>query len=218
MRYSTRMSLNLGQRVAPPRFIAFALVAMTAGSWSIPTLGWRSGVPLAFDAGAVVFLLSCLPLLGASADAMRAAALRNDANRTLLLLLSAGIAIVVLAAIAVELGQRGAPSGGIVLLVVATLLLAWTFANTIYALHYAHLFYTADAGGRDSGGIDMPGTDEPDYWDFVYFAFTLGMTFQTSDVSITSRTMRRTVTGHCLIAFVFNLGVVAFSVNVLGGA
>ena len=67
------MSLNLGQRIAPPRFIAFALVAIAAGLWSIPTLGWRSGVPLAFDAGAVVFLLSCLPLLGASADAMRAA-------------------------------------------------------------------------------------------------------------------------------------------------
>jgi uncharacterized membrane protein len=149
---------------------------------------------------------------------MRAAALRNDANRTLLLLLSAGIAIVVLAAIGVELGQRGSPGAGVVVLVVATLLLAWVFANTVYALHYAHLFYVADTDGKDSGGIDVPGTHEPDYWDFVYFAFTLGMTFQTSDVSITSPTMRRTVTGHCLIAFVFNLGVVAFSVNVLGGS
>ncbi len=212
------MSLDLGQRVAPPRFIAFALVAGAVGLWSGPAMGWRSGVPLAFDAGAVVFLLSCIPLLGASTDAMRAAALRNDANRTSLLLLSAAIAIVVLAAIGVELGQRGSPGAGVVLLVVATLLLAWAFANTVYALHYAHLFYLADANGKDSGGIDVPGTDEPDYWDFVYFAFTLGMTFQTSDVSITSRTMRRTVTGHCLIAFVFNLGVVAFSVNVLGGS
>ncbi len=212
------MSLDLGQRIAPPRFIAFALVAGAVALWGIPALGWCSGIPLAFDAGAVVFLLSCVPLLGASTDAMRAAALRNDANRTLLLLLSGVIAIVVLAAIGVELGQRGSPGAGVVILVVATLLLAWAFANTVYALHYAHLFYTADDRGRDSGGIDMPGTDEPDYWDFVYFAFTLGMTFQTSDVSITARTMRRTVTGHCLIAFVFNLGVVAFSVNVLGGS
>ncbi|KQM36093.1 DUF1345 domain-containing protein [Sphingomonas sp. Leaf10] len=212
------MSLNLGQRIAPPRFIAFALVAGAVGAWSIPAFGWHSGIPLAFDAGAVVFLLSCIPLLGASTDAMRAAAIRNDANRTLLLLLCAAIAIVVLAAIGVELAQRGRPGAGVVILVVATLLLAWAFANTIYAMHYAHLFYTADATGTDSGGIAMPGTDEPDYSDFVYFAFTLGMTFQTSDVSITSRIMRRTVTGHCLIAFVFNLGVVAFSVNVLGGS
>jgi len=212
------MSLDLGQRIAPPRFIAFALVAVAVGLWSIPAFGWHSGVPLAFDAGAIIFLLSCIPLLGASTDAMRAAAIRNDANRTLLLLLSAAIAIVLLAAIGVELAQRGTPEPRVVVLVVATLLLAWTFANTIYALHYAHLFYTADDAGKDSGGIDLPDTDEPDYWDFVYFAFTLGMTFQTSDVSITSRTMRRTVTGHCLIAFVFNLGVVAFSVNVLGGS
>lgn len=175
-------------------------------------------MPLAFDIGAVVFLLSCVPLLVASAERMRQAALRNDANRPLLLILSAGIALVLLTAIAIELAQRGTPEPQVVVLVVATLLLAWAFANTIYAMHYAHLFYTADGAGKDSGGIDMPGTDEPDYWDFVYFAFTLGMTFQTSDVSITSRTMRRTVTGHCLIAFVFNLGVVAFSVNVLGGS
>jgi uncharacterized membrane protein len=159
-----------------------------------------------------------VPLLGASADRMRQAARRNDANRPLLLILSAAIALVLLTAIAIELAQRGTPEPQVVVLVVATLLLAWAFANTIYALHYAHLFYTADGAGKDSGGVDMPGTDEPDYWDFVYFAFTLGMTFQTSDVSITSRTMRRTVTGHCLVAFVFNLGVVAFSVNVLGGS
>ena len=212
------MPLNLGQRLAPARFFAFAAVALAAGCWALPAFGWRIGVPLAFDIAAVVFLLSCVPLLGASADRMRQAARRNDANRPLLLILSAAIALVLLTAIAIELAQRGTPEPRVVVLVVATLLLAWAFANTIYALHYAHLFYTADGAGKDSGGVDMPGTDEPDYWDFVYFAFTLGMTFQTSDVSITSRTMRRTVTGHCLTAFVFNLGVVAFSVNVVGGS
>ncbi|MEH3038588.1 MAG: DUF1345 domain-containing protein [Sphingomonas paucimobilis] len=212
------MPLHIGQRLAPARFVAFAVVSLAAGCWSVPTFGWRIGGPLAFDIGAVVFLLSCVSLLGASADRMRAAAARNDANRPQLLMLSAAIAIVLLTAIAAEVMQRGSPSTGVVVLVVATLLLAWGFANTVYALHYAHMFYAADDEGKDMGGIDMPGTHEPDYWDFLYFAFTLGMTFQTSDVSITSRTMRRTVTGHCLMAFVFNLGVVAFSVNVLGGS
>ncbi len=212
------MSLHLGQRIAPPRFVAFALVALLTALWSVSTLGWRVGVPLAFDAGAAVFLLSCVPLLGANAQAMRAAAVRNDANRAALLLLCAALAVVVLAAIAAELGQRGAPKPPVVALVIATLLLAWGFANAVYTLHYAHLFYTAGADGSDSGGLSVPGTDEPDYWDFVYFAFTLGMTFQTSDVTLTSRAMRRVATGHCLIAFLFNLGVVAFSVNVLGGA
>ena len=212
------MPLHLGQRLAPARFLAFAIVTLLAGCWAVPVFGWQIGGPLAFDIGAVVFLLSCVPLLGASADRIRLAAARNDANRPLLLALSAAIAVVLLTAIAAELMQRGSPSTGVVVLVVATLLLAWGFANTVYALHYAHMFYAADSDGNDSGGIDVPGTDEPDYWDFLYFAFTLGMTFQTSDVSITSRAMRRTVTGHCLIAFVFNLGVVAFSVNVLGGS
>jgi len=87
----------------------------------------------------------------------------------------------------------------------------------IYALHYAHLYYLPAEDNEDSAGIEFPNCDDPDYWDFVYFSFTLGMTFQTSDVDITSRRVRRVVTGHCLAAFVFNLGVLAFTINSIGG-
>ena len=105
-----------------------------------------------------------------------------------------------------------------IVLVVTTLALSWLFSNMVYAMHYAHLFYSADDDGEgDAGGIDFPGCKEPDYWDFLYFSATLGMTFQTSDVSITSRRIRRVVLGQCLAAFVFNLGVIAFTINVLGG-
>ncbi len=211
------MISRLGQRVAPPRFVAFALVFAVTAMWCVPSFGWRIGVPMAFDAAAAVFLLSCVRLFGATVDTIRQAAIRNDANRTALLVVSAALGAVVLTAIAAELGDRGSPNGGVVALVVATLLLAWTFANTVYVLHYAHMFYRVAAGGGDAGGLQVPGVDEPDYWDFCYFAFTLGMTFQTSDVTIVSRPMRRVATGHCLVAFVFNLGIVAFSVNVLGG-
>jgi len=96
--------------------------------------------------------------------------------------------------------------------VVATLALAWLFSNSVYALHYAHLFYRSGS----KGGLEFKGEAVPDYGDFVYFAFTLGMTFQTSDVTITSRAMRRAVVLHCLAAFLFNLGVIAFTINVLG--
>jgi uncharacterized membrane protein len=65
-------------------------------------------------------------------------------------------------------------------------------------------------------GLDFPGTPEPDYWDFVYFAFTCGMAFATSDVQVTSKHMRRLVTVHSLAAFAFNIGVLAFTINVLG--
>jgi uncharacterized membrane protein len=99
-------------------------------------------------------------------------------------------------------------------LIIFTLAMAWLFSNTIYALHYAHIAY-GDERGRCLG-LDFPGTPEPDYWDFVYFAFTCGMAFATSDVQVTSKHMRRLVTVHSLAAFAFNIGVLAFTINVLG--
>ncbi|RYF73647.1 MAG: DUF1345 domain-containing protein, partial [Comamonadaceae bacterium] len=105
-----------------------------------------------------------------------------------------------------------------VALVVVTLVLSWCFANTIFALHYAHLYYlpTGPHGG-DHGGLSVPGSEHPGYWDFLYFSFTLGMTFQTSDVAISSAHLRKVVLGHSMLAFMFNLGVLAFTVNALGG-
>lgn len=99
---------------------------------------------------------------------------------------------------------------------IGTLMLAWLFTNTVYALHYAHIYYSSRDGG-DQEGIDFPGGIAPDYLDFVYFSFTLGMTFQTSDAQITGRAIRRIATLHSFAAFVFNLGVVAFAINALGG-
>ncbi|TGX52920.1 DUF1345 domain-containing protein [Sphingomonas gei] len=169
-----------------------------------------------FDVGALAFLVSAAPLLRHRSDDMRRSAERNDANRLLLLLITLAVSLVVLVAVASELMQSQSPDGKSIALIVGTLVLCWVFSNTIYALHYAHLYYRADNGG-DAGGLQFPEAPEPDYWDFVYFAFCLGMTFQTSDVSVTDRGIRKVVTLHCLAAFVFNLGIVAFTINVLGG-
>jgi uncharacterized membrane protein len=87
----------------------------------------------------------------------------------------------------------------------------------LYALHYAHIFYTRREEGTDRGGLDFPGTKEPDNWDFVYFSFCLGTTFQTSDTEMTLRRFRRVSTAHCLAAFVFNIGVIAITINTLSG-
>jgi uncharacterized membrane protein len=121
-------------------------------------------------------------------------------------------------AVASELAQKGRPQPLDLLLVIWTLCLSWLFSTLIYALHYAHLFYTRNSQGGDSGGVCFPETKEPDYWDFVYFSSCLAMTFQTSDVNITSRIYRRTVIFHTLGAFVFNIGVIAFSINILGNS
>lgn len=208
-------SVTIGNRLAPARFIVFVLLFALAGgaAWWRQN-DWPTATMIGFDIAALAFLASCLPLLRETSTAkMRRHARENDANRALLLVITGAVMFAVLAAIAAELMGGARLSGPLSALVVGTLILAWLFSNSVYALHYAHLFYIED----EAGGVEFPGAKQPNYEDFVYFAFTLGMTFQTSDVAISDRRIRRIVTWHCFAAFVFNLGVLAFTINVLGG-
>lgn len=204
-------------RIAPPRFLLFLVLYVVGVPVGVALIGWREGTMIAFDIAVIAFILSCLPLFDDEAAEMRHDAERNDANRPMLLGITALVGFVVMAAVAAELSQQGSPSPAIIVLVVGTLLLSWSFSTLVYALHYAHCFYTRERGGKDSGGIAFPGTEEPDYWDFLYFSATIGMTFQTSDTDIESRRIRKIATFHSFVAFAFNLGVVAFTINVLGG-
>lgn len=170
-----------------------------------------------FDVAALGFLVSLRAIYRHDQTLMRKHARENDANRGVMLLVTAIVMLVLLVLVASELTQGSARAPLVIALILGTLALAWTFSNIVYALHYAFLYYSSDADGGDCAGVDFPGAQEPDYWDFTYFAFTLGMTFQTSDVGISSRRVRQVVTFHCLAAFVFNLGILAFTINVLGG-
>ena len=85
-------------------------------------------------------------------------------------------------------------------LAIGTVVLSWAFTHTIFALHYAHGFYGEHL--RKSG-LKFPGEGQPDYWDFIYFAFVIGMTFQVSDVAITNKSIRRTVVAHGALSFFF---------------
>ena len=210
-------SANPLYRIAPPRFLLFVALYIVGVPIGIVTLGWREGTMAAFDIAGTAFILSTIALFDDQTEEMRTHACANDANRVMLLAITALVGIVVLVAVAAELTQQGSPGPAIVALIVFSLLMSWAFSTLVYALHYAHLFYLPGKDGKDQAGIDFPGTPEPDYWDFLYFSATLGMTFQTSDVDIQSRSVRKTATFHSLIAFVFNLGVVAFTINVLGG-
>ena len=162
--------------------------------------------------------VSCVPLFRHEPRQMRESAKRNDANRGFLLLLAGVVTGVIMIAVGSELAHKGRPQPLDVTLVITTLCLSWLFSTLVYALHYAHLFYTRSSQGGDSGGVCFPGTEEPDYWDFAYFSSCLAMTFQTSDVNIKSGAYRRTVMFHSLGAFVFNIGVIAFSINILGAS
>lgn len=217
---------EIGGWLAPPRFVLFLtlLVGGTAG-WHALGHGLADAIDLGFDGAAVVFLVSLLPLLLVRGDtaSMRRQAVRNDANRLLVLSITTLLTVVIMAAIAGELPHvaHPGPGGGhgALIKLIGTLVLTWLFANVVYALHYAHLFYTAgDVPGEDICGLDFPGHEDPDYLDFVYFAFTLGMTFQTADVNITGRAIRRIAVLHGFAAFVYNIGVIAFTINAIGGA
>jgi len=103
---------------------------------------------------------------------------------------------------------------------VLTVLLSWTTLHVIYAVHYAHIYYDPaerQDGVKVRGGLEFPGTKEPDYWDFVYFSFVIGMTCQVSDVQITARHLRHLATAQGIISFFYNTVVVALAVNVVAG-
>lgn len=204
---------TLGQRIAPARFLAFLVIFAIAFAASFAAVGWQRALMLGFDIAALFFLLAITPILRASGAAtMKQHAKENDANRVVLLVITSVTMIAILTAVFSELSVKdgGGPPKA---LIVGTLALAWLFSNMIYALHYAHVYYVEGS----KGGLKFSGTGTPDYSDFIYFAFTLGMTFQTSDTAVETRHMRRIVTVHSLLAFVFNIGVLAFTINVLGG-
>jgi len=143
-------------------------------------------------------------------------AVLQDDGRFLILLVAALDAFASIGAIVFELGagHRSAPELGFA---TATIALSWAAVHTVFALHYAHEFYR----GTKPGGLDFPKGHEdepPDYWDFVYFSFVIGMTAQVSDVGVTDRMIRRTATVHGIISFVYNTALVALMVNIAASA
>ena len=201
-----------------PRFsLCSAVFALLVAGLILAGMRPALGVLLAFDIAAVIYLgLTLHMICRADADSMHRRARAEDEGYWGFLLSSAAGTVVTLVALAIEL--HAGKNGGIVdiVLAVCTLLLTWLFFNTIFALHYAHEFY-GDSGGKD-GGLDFPGTKKPDYWDFVYFAFVIGMTFQVSDVQISERKIRRVALVHAVIAFFFNVIIVALSVNIVASS
>ncbi|MGH6825136.1 DUF1345 domain-containing protein [Methyloceanibacter sp.] len=103
------------------------------------------------------------------------------------------------------------------LFLLLTIILSWAFIQTMFALHYAHEFY-AEHHHESGGGLIFPHDPEPTYWDFVYFAFAIGTATQVSDVEITSKRIRRTVTMHGIVSFFFNVTVIALTVGLVGDA
>jgi uncharacterized membrane protein len=200
--------------IMPWRYGLFLLLCSSAAGFGI-WLPWYQAIMAGFDIAALGYAATLPPLLRLDAEGIRKQAEPIDADRKLLLALTAVIMVTILTSVAAELSQRKAPDQQAVILIIATLFIAWCFSNMIYAIHYAHLFYDRSRGAGDRGGVAFPKTESPDYWDFIYFSYTLGMTFQTSDVNIVDGQWRKVVIFHCVAAFVFNIGIIAFSINIL---
>jgi uncharacterized membrane protein len=205
---------TLGNSLAPWRFIVFIAVLLLGAVPASLWLGsWGLGIIDAFDVAAALFLFLCWHIVKIDDPAeMERIAQLNDANRTFLLIITAIVMIVLLIAVAAETVGRN-PQLFDKALIITTLIVAWLFSNTVYALHYAHMAYVTPEEG--CAGFRFPETPQPVYWDFIYFAFTCGMAFATSDVEVTDQRVRKVVAFHCLAAFAFNIGVLAFTVNLL---
>ncbi|WEK48191.1 MAG: DUF1345 domain-containing protein [Candidatus Andeanibacterium colombiense] len=209
-------------RIKHGRYLLFLIVLLAAGWPCAATLRPAEAIAAAFDIAALVFILSVIPLWrDSSPDEMRMQSERDDGGQVALLLLTVGIVMVMLVAVALLLKDKDALGVFEIALLVGTLLIAWTFSNLVFAFHYTRLYYRSNTGaGRkgDHGGLDVPGTKEPLFADFVNFSFVLGMTCQTADIAITGPRMRRVATVHGFVAFVFNLGILALTVNVVASS
>lgn len=199
------------------RFVLFLTVFVLGTGLASRFLSFREALILGFDLAALSFLLAAIGLWSEDAPAAaRARAARDDGGRIVLMLVTGLVIMTILITLGLMIGGRQSLTSWDLAIVLSTLVLAWLFANLVYAFHYAHLYYDRGAAG-DAGGIVFPEGGEPVFADFVYFAFVLGMTCQTADVAVASHRIRRVMTLHGLFAFFFNLGVLAMTINVLAG-
>jgi uncharacterized membrane protein len=209
--------------MARPRLFVAALAGLTS-AWilpsSIPLHGISRGI-IGWNVGACLYLvLAAQMMFWSPHEKMRTRALLHDEGRIIILALVVAVAILSLGAIVAELavakGMEGMERYTHMALSALTLLSSWSFAQVMFAQHYAHDYYAAEFRGN-SGGLSFPGEHAPDYGDFLYFSCVIGTSGQTADVSFTSRTMRRTGLVHCVLAFFFNTTLVALTINIASG-
>lgn len=208
-------------RMRPRLFICAALGILVIAIL-YPAVDWRLATKLlvAWNLGIGLYLVLVFIVMSRSdVHRIRRRAANQDEGSVALLILIVVAASASMAAIFAELGTTGGASRqpGQLILATSTIVLSWAFIHSMFALHYAHEYY---GDGRDHrvGGMTFPEDSEPDYWDFAYFAFTVGMCAQVSDVTVSSKSVRRTVLSHSVISFLFNAALLALTVNIAASA
>jgi uncharacterized membrane protein len=220
------MALETHRHVGPPGLrlllnrpyllagIVFGLVLFFATSpWiergvTRALIGWNGGV--------LLFLCLALGFMRRADPAqMRQRAITHDEGGHLILLLTILASIASVGALIAELSEAKVHPGAElrVMLAAGTIVLSWLFVQIVFAMHYAHIYYLAEASGRPKGGLEFGQEGEPDYWDFVHFSIVVGATAQTADITFSSKEMRRIGTIHTLVAFGFNTAILATMIN-----
>jgi uncharacterized membrane protein len=185
--------------------VTLAAAALLGASWSVAVLlGW--------DALTIEFLVWVwITIATMDGDATRALALAEDDSRVAADAILLGASFASLVAVFFTLSQAASTSGarGVVLALfaVGSVLLSWAAIQTTFTLMYARLYY-----GDPRGGIDFE-HEHPDFRDFAYTAFTIGMTYQVSDTAVTQKRVRHVVTRHAVLSFLFGTTIIAVAIN-----
>jgi uncharacterized membrane protein len=185
---------------------------------------WSAAIA-AWNAVAVVILaLDWVIILTTPQRKIRQLAQQQDLSRFLVFFFVVVTSSAALFAVGFLVSVKRSQSGDYfkvhLLLTLLTVIFSWTLVHTVYGLRYAHAFYgDSDESGvnRHAGGLVFPGERSPDYFDFAYFSFVVGMTCQVSDVQITSRRMRRITLVHSVLSFGFNTMILALLINTVSG-
>ena len=199
-------------------FLAGLVAVILPGEWH-----WATRLLCVWDAGMICFLSwTWLLMLQATPKTMRRYARQEDEGRLVILSLITAAACISLFAIVALLHDKGLSTQFLILhlgLSGMTIVGSWLLVHTIFALHYARTYYQDHKTLSEckAQGLDFPGEMEPDYWDFLYFSFVIGMTSQVSDVNVTSRTMRRLSLMHGVLSFFFNTSILAMTINIVAG-
>ncbi|MCU1727445.1 DUF1345 domain-containing protein [Pseudomonas sp. 7P_10.2_Bac1] len=202
-----------------PRLTAGTLLGLAVGILS-PAASLTTKFLLGWNAGVWLYLVLTLWLMLRSkvGDVKRTAEI-EDENASMVLLTVSIAAVASLAAITLELAGNNKLSHSQQLMHYAftglTVIGSWLMVGVIFGLHYARLFYNNE--GTEPALRFPEGELNPDYWDFMYFSFTLSVAVQTSDVAVATRKMRKAVLGHSLLGFLFNTAVLGFSINIAAG-
>ena len=153
-------------------------------------------------------------------DGIRELSKQEDGSRLyvfLLILVTSFASLFTVLLLMLSKNENNTPQFVFIPVALSGMLFSWIMVHTIFGFHYAHLYYGNDTNDstKHAEGLEFPGKEKPDYLDFAYFAFVIGMTFQVSDVQITSKSIRRLVLLHGLLSFGLNTFVVALTINLI---